>query len=95
MSGQEKIPNFQLATQTTIDLKIIQQQLDEVEAALLIAWRYMERVPHAHEHDLQISNAIDALLAIKKSLGLTSEFLPVKIRQNASSTKQVYMPKPE
>jgi hypothetical protein len=65
MSEQKDTPRFQLATETRIDLKIIQQQLDEVESALLMAWQHSTRIGMT-EQDQQLSNAIDALLAVKR-----------------------------
>ncbi|SRR6266480_222575 len=85
-------PNYQQVAQTTIDLKIIQKQLDVIESTLLNAWRYIQRTPYTQEAEQEISEAIDTLLAVKKAFHLTSDLIPVKEQLIASKTEQIRMP---
>lgn len=85
-------PHFQLVTQTQIDLKVIQEQLDTIESTLLMAWRSFGISPYTDEQAQQVSLAIDTLLAVKKSFGLTSDLLPVQEQQHATTVKKIMMP---
>lgn len=81
--------------ETTIDLKIIQRQLDEIETTLLLSWRYLGALsqPHMQEASKQVSHAIDTLLAVKKSFHLSSDLIPVEEQENATSISYVMIPK--
>jgi len=89
MSEQKDDCSVKIVTKTTIDLTIIQQQLDDVESALLTAWWLMKRTAHTEGQEQQITDAIDKLLAVKKSFGLKSDLIPVKEQQNASFTELI------
>ncbi len=81
---EKHFPSLGPVSRRTIDLKVIEKQLDTIEQALMLAYRRLYYDYRAMPEDVgRVQEAIDTLLAIKQSFGMTSLVKPVLERQSA------------
>ena len=76
-------PRVKSWASTTLDLKIIEKQLSDIEVALLRAYHSLKYAGGNPEDMTPIVDGIDTLLTLKKSFGFVSPVLPVVERQSA------------
>lgn len=76
-------PHITHTASTTLDLKVIEKQLSDIEGALLRAYHALKWQGGRLEDLEALVDGVDTVLTLKKSFGFVSPVNPIRERQSA------------